>query len=35
MVQRAMVYIDKAPDVEAQIELIKTLNTVTAGKVRS
>lgn len=33
MVQRAMAYIDKAPDVETQIELIKTLNTVTAGKV--
>eukprot|EP00243_Klebsormidium_subtile_P003291 TRINITY_DN16644_c0_g1_i1.p1 TRINITY_DN16644_c0_g1~~TRINITY_DN16644_c0_g1_i1.p1 ORF type:complete len:477 (+),score=150.55 TRINITY_DN16644_c0_g1_i1:140-1570(+) len=33
MVQRAMAYIDKAPDVETQIELIKTLNTVTAGKI--
>lgn len=34
MVQQAMQYIDETPDLEARIELIKTLNTVSAGKVR-
>jgi hypothetical protein len=33
MVQQAMQYIDEAPDVETRIELIETLNTVSAGKV--
>lgn len=33
MVQQAMKYIDEAPDVETRIELIETLNTVSAGKV--
>lgn len=33
MVQQAMQYIDDAPTVEARIELIETLNTVSAGKV--
>jgi len=33
MVQQAMQYIDEAPTVEARIELIETLNTVSAGKV--
>lgn len=33
MVQQAMQYIDETPDVETRIELIQTLNTVSAGKV--
>ncbi|TYJ24306.1 hypothetical protein E1A91_A08G251700v1 [Gossypium mustelinum] len=33
MVQQAMQYIDEAPDLETRIELIKTLNTVSAGKI--
>ncbi|XP_058115680.1 26S proteasome non-ATPase regulatory subunit 12 homolog A-like isoform X2 [Magnolia sinica] len=33
MVQQAMQYIDETPDIEARIELIKTLNTVSAGKI--
>jgi hypothetical protein len=33
MVQQAMEYIDKTPDIETRIELIKTLNSVSAGKV--
>lgn len=33
MVQQAMQYIDQTPDVETKIELIKTLNIVSAGKV--
>lgn len=33
MVQQAMEYIDQTPDVEAKIELIKTLNNVSAGKI--
>lgn len=33
MVQQAMQYIDKTPDVDSKIELIKTLNNVSAGKV--
>ncbi len=33
MVQQAMQYIDETPDIEARIELIKTLNNVSAGKV--
>jgi hypothetical protein len=33
MVQQAMQYIAETPTVEARIELIKTLNTVSAGKV--
>lgn len=33
MVQQAMQYIDEAPDVETQVELIKTLNSVSAGKI--
>jgi len=33
MVQQAMQYIDETPDVETRIELIKTLNSVSAGKV--
>lgn len=35
MVQQAMQYIDQTPDLETKIELIKTLNNVSAGKVRS
>ena len=35
MVQQAMQYIDQTPDIETKIELIKTLNNVSAGKVRS
>jgi len=33
MVQQAMQYIDETPDIEARIELIKTLNNVSAGKI--
>lgn len=33
MVQQAMQYIDQTPDLETKIELIKTLNNVSAGKV--
>ena len=33
MVQQAMQYIDETPDSETRIELIKTLNSVSAGKV--
>ncbi|KAG4135905.1 hypothetical protein ERO13_D08G246000v2 [Gossypium hirsutum] len=33
MVQQAMQYIDEAPDLETRIELIKTLNSVSAGKI--
>ncbi|KAK6922895.1 26S proteasome regulatory subunit RPN5, C-terminal domain [Dillenia turbinata] len=33
MVQRAMEYIDQTPDLETKIDLIKTLNTVSAGKI--
>lgn len=33
MVQQAMQYIDETPDIETKIELIKTLNSVSAGKV--
>ncbi|XP_074280680.1 26S proteasome non-ATPase regulatory subunit 12 homolog A-like [Silene latifolia] len=33
MVQQAMQYIDQTPDLETRIELIKTLNTVSAGKI--
>ena len=33
MVQQAMQYIDEAPTIETRIELIETLNTVSAGKV--
>lgn len=33
MVQQAMQYIDKTPDLDTRIELIKTLNNVSAGKV--
>lgn len=32
-VQEAMAYIDQIKDLDAKIELISTLNTVTAGKV--
>ncbi|AET04630.2 putative proteasome component (PCI) domain-containing protein [Medicago truncatula] len=32
MVQQAMQYIDETPDIETRIELIKTLNSVSAGK---
>ena len=35
MVQQAMQYIDQTPDIESKIELIKTLNSVSAGKVNS
>ncbi|KAF2293138.1 hypothetical protein GH714_037844 [Hevea brasiliensis] len=35
MVQQAMQYIDETPDLETRIELIKTLNTVSAGKVET
>lgn len=34
MVQQAMQYIDETPDIETRIELIKTLNNVSAGKVK-
>ncbi|XP_030511284.1 26S proteasome non-ATPase regulatory subunit 12 homolog A [Rhodamnia argentea] len=33
MVQQAMQYIDQTPDLETKIELIKTLNSVAAGKI--
>lgn len=33
MVQQAMQYIDQTPDLETKIELIKTLNIVSAGKI--
>ncbi|URD97164.1 26S proteasome non-atpase regulatory subunit, partial [Musa troglodytarum] len=33
MVQKAMQYIDDTPDIETRIELIKTLNNVSAGKI--
>ncbi|KAM7523637.1 hypothetical protein LguiA_013539 [Lonicera macranthoides] len=33
MVQQAMQYIDETPDIETKIELIKTLNSVSAGKI--
>ncbi|XP_074280646.1 26S proteasome non-ATPase regulatory subunit 12 homolog A-like [Silene latifolia] len=33
IVQQAMQYIDQTPDLETRIELIKTLNTVSAGKI--
>ncbi|KAJ8765452.1 hypothetical protein K2173_014574 [Erythroxylum novogranatense] len=33
MVQQAMQYIDQTPDIDTRIELIKTLNTVSAGKI--
>ncbi len=33
-VRQAMGYIDQTPDKETRIELIKTLQTVTEGKVR-
>ncbi|XP_057970280.1 26S proteasome non-ATPase regulatory subunit 12 homolog A-like [Malania oleifera] len=33
MVQQAMQYIDETPDIETCIELIKTLNSVSAGKI--
>lgn len=33
MVQQAMLYIDQTPDLDTRIELIKTLNSVSAGKV--
>ncbi|KAL3527914.1 hypothetical protein ACH5RR_012570 [Cinchona calisaya] len=33
MVQQAMLYIDQTPDLETKIELIKTLNNVSAGKI--
>lgn len=33
MIQQAMGYIDQTPDLETKIELIKTLNNVSAGKV--
>lgn len=35
MVQQAMQYIDETPDIETKIELIKTLNSVSAGKVNT
>lgn len=34
VVQKVMEYIDVTPDVETRIELIKTLSSVAAGKVR-
>ena len=34
MVQQAMQYIEETPDLETRIELIKTLNNVSAGKVK-
>jgi hypothetical protein len=33
-VRQAMAYIDGLPDKESQVSLIKTLQTVTEGKVR-
>ncbi|CAA3010337.1 26S proteasome non-ATPase regulatory subunit 12 homolog A-like [Olea europaea subsp. europaea] len=33
MVQQAMEYIDQTPDLDTKIELIKTLNSVSAGKI--
>lgn len=33
MVQQAMQYIDKTPDLDTKIDLIKTLNSVSAGKI--
>nr|XP_029121138.1 26S proteasome non-ATPase regulatory subunit 12 homolog A isoform X1 [Elaeis guineensis] len=33
MVQQAMQYIDETPDIDTRIELIKTLNSVSAGKI--
>lgn len=33
MVQQAMQYIDQTPDIDSRIELIKTLNNVSAGKI--
>ncbi|GFQ02660.1 26S proteasome non-ATPase regulatory subunit 12 homolog a [Phtheirospermum japonicum] len=33
MVQQAMQYIDQTPDLDTKIELIKTLNNVSAGKI--
>ncbi|PIA47810.1 hypothetical protein AQUCO_01400417v1 [Aquilegia coerulea] len=33
MVQQAMQYIDDTPDIETRVELIKTLNSVSAGKI--
>ncbi|KAI5060109.1 hypothetical protein GOP47_0024529 [Adiantum capillus-veneris] len=33
MVKQCMQYIDETPDLETRIELIKTLNTVSAGKI--
>jgi hypothetical protein len=33
MVQQAMQYIDETPDLDTRVELIKTLNSVSAGKV--
>ncbi|KAF6157845.1 hypothetical protein GIB67_003745 [Kingdonia uniflora] len=33
MVQQAMQYIDETPDIETRVELIKTLNNVSAGKI--
>ncbi|KAK3211597.1 hypothetical protein Dsin_016303 [Dipteronia sinensis] len=33
MVQQAMQYIDETPDLDTRIELIKTLNNVSAGKI--
>jgi hypothetical protein len=35
MVQKAMEYIDLTPDMDTCIELIKTLSSVSAGKVRN
>ncbi|CAM8996631.1 unnamed protein product [Rhodiola kirilowii] len=33
MVQQAMQYIDQTPDIDTRIELIKTLNLISAGKI--
>ncbi|KAK8660272.1 hypothetical protein V6N13_051203 [Hibiscus sabdariffa] len=33
MVRQAMQYIDQTPDIETRVELIKTLNSVSAGKI--
>ncbi|CAA2961274.1 26S proteasome non-ATPase regulatory subunit 12 homolog A [Olea europaea subsp. europaea] len=33
MVQQAMQYIDQTPDLDTKVELIKTLNSVSAGKI--
>ena len=33
MVQQDMQYIDETPDLDTRVELIKTLNNVSAGKV--